>query len=59
MTQVLPPQPEAEALVATSSAYRMEDGATLAPPIPESAHGILAQVGGRCVPLHARRRHGC
>ncbi|GAA1377235.1 pyruvate:ferredoxin (flavodoxin) oxidoreductase [Luteococcus sanguinis] len=46
MTQVLPPQPEAEALVATSSAYRMEDGATLAPPIPESAHGILAQVGG-------------
>ncbi|WP_394275856.1 pyruvate:ferredoxin (flavodoxin) oxidoreductase [Luteococcus sp.] len=29
-----------------SATSRVEDGATLAPPIPESTHGILAEVGG-------------
>lgn len=48
---VFPVQPEAQAAAATSTAFRrIEDGATVAPPIPEGAHGILAQVGGHAGP---------
>ena len=51
MTQAIPSNAEAMAAAATSQVTRrIEDGASVAPPIPESAHGILAQVGGHGAP---------
>ena len=47
MNQVLPTEPVNQVHAADSlTTRRMEDGATLAPPIPEMAHGILAEPGG-------------
>lgn len=42
---VLAPEPEAQARAAAAAASlnRLEDGATLAPPIPESVRGVLAE----------------
>ncbi|GAA1394109.1 pyruvate:ferredoxin (flavodoxin) oxidoreductase [Luteococcus peritonei] len=47
MNPVLPTEPVNQWHAADSTTTkRMEDGATLAPPIPEMSHGILAEPGG-------------